>query len=490
MLELIKNNLNNISGNAFCINDKYYKYSDLKKEVAKIQNLILSQNDYKIIGVVTHNSIETYASIIAIWLSGKTFVPINPNFPDERNKEICKLSSINILLDNLQSNNKSKSYFSKEIINSSTLSDCDNNVKLIAANPEEIIYILFTSGSTGSPKGVPISYSNVSAFIGSFLEYEYKITNKDKFLQVFDLTFDASIDSYLIPLLFGACIYTVPNKGIKYMQALNIMQKYDITFAKLTPSLVKLLQPLFNRINLNSLRFCLFGGEGLSLSLCEEWKSCIPNAFIHNLYGPTEATVECFIYELSNDTKKIKHYKDIISIGKPTKKTEIIIIDKNNKEVPINQKGELCLSGYQLTKGYLNNEALNNSSFINLEINGISKRFYKTGDIAFIDKDGDVMYCGRIDDQVKIQGYRVELKEIELCVMESKLCTFAIAIFVNEKIYIFGDIALSNINNLELDLEKKLPNFMIPHKIIAIKNIPLNNNGKINITKLKELIKL
>jgi len=459
------------------VGSRTYSYNELAEIISGICRLIKQNcNDHNPrIAIVTNNDAETYASVFAVWLCGGSFLPVNPAYPVEHNKRIIDLCEVKLVL-----NSKASGIFNNEF---NTTNVCEKVISLPVITPDknDLMYILFTSGSTGEPKGVPITYGNAEAYIISFHSNGYDFTSEDRFLQPFELSFDASLDCYLIPALHGACIFPIDTEGIRYLNAIKLMQNNKLTVAKLTPSMVAFLRPYFGKINLAEMRYCLFGGEGLPESLVTEWAKCIPNARIHNLYGPTEATVECFFYDASPDAEPSSH-KGFISIGKPTGDTLAIICNNKNEILPNNSEGELCISGPQVTSGYINNPALNEAAFFTAKENGKEHRFYKTGDIAFRSDNGNYFCLGRNDRQVKIQGYRVELDEIEICANRFSGKNKFASIFKDNKVLLFSDFD----NNYKLMdwLTKKLPPWMVPAEIISIKEIPLNINGKTDYKKL------
>ncbi|MEP1488776.1 MAG: AMP-binding protein [Algibacter sp.] len=479
----------NSQRNAFCINKKHYTYQELAQVISGIRRKIKSSVLAKVtnIGLITNDDIETYASILALWFEGKAYVPINPEFPLERNTAIIQQANIQFILDSSENTTFSEC----TSIQTKNASCSDINLPPIKVLKDDLAYILFTSGTTGIPKGVPINFKNISHFIESFKNLKYEITKEDRCLQMFELTFDMSVLSFIIPLIKGACIYTIPRDEIKYSYIYELMEEFRLTVAAMVPSILNYLRPYFDEINCPSMRLSLFAGEALPLDIVEEWSNCIPNALISNAYGPTECTIICIQYQYKkNEINKVCN--GILSIGKEMTGINTIIIDEENQVVKSGKKGELCLSGIQLTEGYWQNEEKNRETFFWKKHQGLNKRFYRTGDLCTKDKDDDIMYLGRVDYQAKIQGYRVELSEIEYHSKKilDKLNVVALAITNNAGNTEIGLVLESSkleTQTLINDLKKHLPQYMIPTQIKFIEDFPLNSNGKTDRNKLKEL---
>lgn len=475
------------NGNAFFINDEYYTYEQFAKCISKIRIALKNQNiECQRIALEGNDDLETYASIFALWLEGKSYVPLNPNQPIERSLEVVEQIETTLILDS----NINSRYSNDIVLSTKSLKyeiDCLDNSEEYSDN--ELAYILFTSGSTGKPKGVPISRSNLSAFIDSFvLNSGYDIKEHDRFLQYSNLTFDMSIASYLPPLLYGACVYTVPNNVIKYSYVAELLDDKKITFAYMVPTLIKYLRPYFSELNIPSLRYNLFGGEGLALDLVEEWSKCVPNATIVNNSGPTENTITDirYVYKRNGNNKT---YNGILSIGKPVKNVKMIIVDESGNDVKDGQLGELWISGDQLTPGYWNNGELNKSQF--LIKNGV--RWYKSGDLCFYDDDY-IMISGRLNNYIKVQGYRVELGEVEFHAKQFLQDINCIAIAFDDELG-FTEIAMF-IESKPFDktdllnfMRSRMPSYMIPSRIFFETIFPLNESGKVDRIKLRDMIK-
>lgn len=475
--------------NAFCINECFYTYGQFASYISKIRDsLQLIPFENKNIGLVANDDIETYAAIFAIWMEGLAYVPLHPNQPADRILEIIDQAGIQLIINSTNNNVVADI----QTIHSSALIFKELNLEIKNVPENDLVYILFTSGSTGKPKGVPITRGNVAAFMQSFWKTGFQINEIDKCLQCFDLTFDVSVQSYLVPLTRGACTYTIPHDQIKYSYVFGLLDDHQLTFGAMAPSMIRYLRPYFNEINIPAFRYCILTAEASPLELVKEWSNCIPNAEIYDFYGPTEATIYCTYYKLP-ENNEVKQLNGMLSIGKPMNGLNAIIKDENNKILELGEKGELCISGDQLTPGYWNNAKKNVESFVELVYNGINQRFYKTGDLCYFDMDGDIMYSGRIDFQVKIQGYRVELGEIEHHAREFMRGQNAVAIAfenktTNTEIALFIEGELAATKELTAYLKSKIPPYMIPTKIIVENIFPLNNNGKVDRNILKKLI--
>jgi len=481
------------TNNALCINETFYTYNDLKSEVLKICYSIENDIEYsqKNIGLITNNDIYTYAAIIALWLEGKAYVPISPDSPMDRNCEILKNAKTKYILDSTDNNNYVDFF---NVINITNLKLTKKDLNSRSSNINDIAYILFTSGSTGIPKGVQITFSNLNSLIKAMhFEKKHKILPNDKCLQMFELTFDYSLVTFLYPLLFGACIYTIPKNQIKYLYVYKLIQKFELTYLVLTSSIITYLRPYFKEINAKKIRYCCFGAAPLDLNLALEWKKCIPNAKLFNSYGPTEFTVTTTYYSFEN-VKVVKTKNGIVALGKVMNNIDAVIINENNEILGTDKEGELCLSGNQLTIGYWNNDKENKKSFINIKTNGSTKKFYKTGDLCTIDKDKDIMFIGRKDFQVKIRGYRVELGEIEYHI---KCFTTNINIAIidvndnngNNEIALVIEKEEHDTTALFNYLQTKVPNYMMPTKTHFLDQLPHNINGKLDRKELKNWIK-
>jgi len=479
------------SHNVLCIQGKFYTYTDFALQVSNIRVAIKEtvRDSEKLIGLVTNDDIQTYASIIALWLEGKAYVPVNPEVPVERNFTIFELTETKYVIDS----SKKTVYEDYTVIASGTIKKT-SQIDLIPKeySGDQLAYILFTSGTTGLPKGVPITFDNIQGLVNAIeAEPKFNLLPSDRCLQMFELTFDFSVVTYLFPLLSGSCMYTIPKGAIKYFYIFKLIKEEKLTVLTMVPSIINYLRPYFSEINAPDVRYCSFGGGALHSDIAKEWSDCLPNCTIFNYYGPTEFTVYSGFYPYHKDTDN-KSHNGIIAIGTPQKDTLYLVVDQENQEVPIGETGELCLAGPQITSGYWKNKEKNAQSFFTRNENGKEIRYYKTGDLCFKDEEGDHLYVGRADFQVKIRGYRVELAEIEFHAKEKS----------QKKVNIVALDIINDLGNAELGLaieseafdtneifeylRVKVPNYMIPMHVRFIKEFPHSINGKIDRKELRK----
>lgn len=477
--------------NAFCINRDYYTYSQLGESINAIRTAVVFEDCRNSnVGLVINDDLNTYASIFALWLEGMSYVPLHPHWPLERCLDIVKQVEINLILD---SSAKTR-YEDVNVLMTNTLKESSVGIEPKSGiSEDDLAYILFTSGSMGKPKGVQLMRKNVASFMDGFWKSGIDLNEEDRCLQVFDLSFDVSVQSYLVALTRGACAYTIPYGKTKYIYASRLIEDHRITFGAMAPSMLKYLKPYFEEIDATSLKTCILTAEACPLDLVEEWFKVAKNTEMYDFYGPTEATIYCTYYKLTRGAKN-KSLNGIISIGKPMVNVMSIILDENGNELPPGEKGELCVAGDQVAKGYWKNDEKNQESFFYREINGRRERFYRTGDLCYADEDGDILYSGRLDHQTKIQGFRVEMGEIEYHAREFLGGTNVVCMAFDNKsglteIAMFIEMEEKNTDELIEYLKTQLPLYMIPARLFFVPVFELNENDKIDKNKLRALIK-
>ncbi|MBN1821719.1 MAG: AMP-binding protein [Prolixibacteraceae bacterium] len=466
---------------AFCIDGKDFTYRQFLKFINGTAKLLSQEvpQKTKVIGVIGFDAIETYAAIFAAWFKGICVVPLNPKYPSERNNQILKVTGVEVVfsakkeVDKIIVQDKTTVFFNTNIYS-------EDDFLLAETEEGQPMYILSTSGSTGLPKYVPISFANVEAYCDGFIQLFPELQEDDCFLQTYDLTSDAAFTGYLLPLLTGACVYTIPDNTFKFLAIAKLISDKKITWAKMTPSVLAYIEPYISKLDLSHLKQMVFGGEALPVALLQKWKNAFSNAKYSNLYGPTETTISSTTYRFP-DFDNARAFNGIISIGKAFPAVDCILTDKNGNILKDEVEGELCIGGKQTMANYLNPV----DCFYIIK----NKKYYRTGDLVYRDKEGYLYFKGRLDDQVKINGYRVNLIEIEVSVKEliSDVSVVAIDYIENgfSKIAVFIDSVDISAQKLKSELQDKLPPQMVPEKIIALEVFPFTGSGKIDREKLR-----
>lgn len=478
--------------NSIAIEDQESKisYKDLIEKVNIMTNILSKEGIKKgnVIGVLLEEkNIELIISILAALKIGASFIMLYNNLPEERIKYILKDSKAKALLTKGSLLNK---YTNINNIDINRLYKY-KNFKEITANVDidDVAYLIYTSGTTGKPKGTEQTVGNLINFVNNFYNILNKdITNKDNFLSLTNVSFDVCIAEIFTPLFYGAKLSLY--KDITYSTVEEIVKyiaKNKITFAYFPPSMLEDISDIMDqykeKIVLNKI---LVGVEPIKTTTLEKFINVKPDIHIINGYGPSETTICSTMYDFTNENNEY----EIVPIGHPINNTKIYIMNADKNILPINTNGEIYISGDGVGKGYKNNEELTNEKY--LVING--KRMFKTGDIGSWDKNGNIIFVGRNDNQVKFRGYRIDLGEIENSLKSNNEIKNAKVIldkenYREEKLIAF--VILNDKDMLEESLREflsnTLPYYMMPSKFIKVDTFPLNNNGKIDNSKLMNI---
>lgn len=471
---------------AFVIDGIAYSYKELFACVNGI-HAFLDGREEEVIGVVAENRIETYAAILAVLLSGKTYVILHPHYPDNRNNKIREAGDIGVVLyadecDMAKAMPESVAFVSTRELRG------EEHAEYNYGSGDTKAYIIFTSGSTGEPKGVPITRDNLNAFYTAYSALGWNLGADDRMLQMFELTFDVSVVSTLFPLTVGAAIYTVGPGEMKYTKVYELLEDERLTFAAIAPSLLQFLSPYFDEIRLPDLKYLIVTAEAAQADVLARFRACAPNAEFVNLYGPTEATIYCTAYRIPRE--ECKHYHGMIAIGRPFEEMEVVIADADGQALNTGEKGELWVSGPQVMAGYWKDRE--KSEQVLVRHNG--RVFYKTGDLCYMDADGDIIYCGRKDYQVKVQGFRVELNEIEYTARKFYREEKNVVVVAKKdddggcQLHLFIEAAECDTSSLLEFMKMHLPVYMLPARVHCLEVFPLGTSNKIDRKKLLSLV--
>ncbi len=447
-----------------------YSYQQLGQWVCGIAKRLQDYPEGCAIGVWGEASFFSYAALLAIASQGQCYVPLNPQFPPQRNEQILKVSQCKALIVK----DKTQLPPTLKTLPLITLEDVKPKTTLhFRPYPEDgLAYMLFTSGSTGTPKGVMITPQNVEHFIRNESS-AFPFQKNDRFLQMFALTFDLSLWAVIMAWMNGAICYAPPHEEQFFYTVLDWLEHHSITAALLVPSILDYWLPYLNEIHLPHLRYNAFCGEPLYHSKLLQWQKAIPNAVIENLYGPTEATIYCSRYRWTPEQCEKEHYLDIVPIGKAIQGTTLWLEKNENEAI-----GEITISSASVAAGYKNYPTLTQKHFFeNLHYG----RSYRTGDLGKWNDQGNLLFIGRKDNLIKIQGYRVELAEIEYYLRSCFPKGRWVVIYEKPKLYAVTDLAPSpSIQEVRQQLKRYLPTYMLPYEIFYIEHFPVNANGKLD----------
>ncbi|EDP70119.1 non-ribosomal peptide synthetase [Flavobacteriales bacterium ALC-1] len=453
---------------AVIFRNKELSYTELDVISNRFSNYLTSNHKLKeadFVGLMIERSEWLIIVILGILKAGAVYVPIDLESPQSRKDYIQKDSNCKITIDaSIIDDFKSK------------IEDYSDDISFkVNSNPNDLAYIIYTSGTTGKPKGVMIEHRSVVNLIFSQTK-DFKIDMSDKILQFSNYFFDASVEQIFLALFNGATLCVISKEELKDHLLTSFIKKHKITHLHATPSYLATLPDLSK---FNSLKRIIAGGETCTLKLAERMGA---HCDFYNEYGPTETTVTSTIYKYSK-----KHQNDIsLPIGKPIANTKAYILSESLKQLPIDEVGELCLSGDSLARGYLNQEELTSEKFIANPFEP-NEKLYRTGDFAKWNKNGTLEFIGRKDDQVKVRGYRIELGEVEAALNSLPNIKQALAIASGSLANGKKLIAYVQTNELNTDaktyneqLLKILPEYMIPSKYVLIEEFPMTANGKID----------
>jgi amino acid adenylation domain-containing protein len=466
-----------------------------------------------IVGIMMERSVELIVSMMGILKAGAAYLPIDPEYPQERIDYILKDSSARILLKKSEIRNpKSETNPNDKNLNDkNSTSTCLvlnfehlkfefligrprrglSNFEIRASNlsSSKLAYVIYTSGTTGKPKGVGIEHRSVINFIKGITDI-IPFTEDDRILSLTTISFDIFGLETLVPLTNGSTIVMGGREEQLNPEAASIiLERERISIFQTTPSRLGIIIDSPGRIlSLKKVNFLLVGGEVFSKLLLEKTKPLVKGR-IFNMYGPTETTIWSTVKELSA--------REALNIGKPIANTLIYILDNLGKLQPIELVGELCIGGDGLARGYLNNPELTREKFIFYRsyrsyMTYISKKIYKTGDLARWLPDGNIEFLGRIDHQVKIRGSRIELGEIESRLNRHPGIKATVVVVKTDNsgdnylcAYVVSDTELpaSALNDY---LSKYLPGYMVPSYFVRMEKIPLTPSGKVDRGALPE----
>ena len=463
-------------------------YKELNERSNQLANYLTEKGITRetLVPICIERSIEMITGILGILKSGGVYVPVDPDYPEERIRYIVEDTGASIIISSKESSANLPSFADLEIISLDEdlplISEQPSTNLSIDVKPNNLAYVIYTSGSTGKPKGALIEHYNVVRLFRTDSPI-YDFNESDVWTMFHSFCFDFTVWEMYGALLFGGRLVIVPKhitKDASLFAELLLSEK--VTVLNQTPSAFYALQDIVvDKIKSLPVRYVIFGGEALNPAKLQPWQKAFGECTLINMYGITETTVHVTYQKI--DSQNILDDRSIIGKAIPT--LGIYILDSDQNLVPVGVAGEIHVAGAGLARGYLNRPELTKEKFIPNPFNE-DERIYRTGDLGRWLPDGNIEYLGRIDEQVKIRGYRIELGEIESVIQESKLVSQSVVLAreTNEGsrrlvAYVVpeGDFDKEAIMNY---LTRKLPEYMVPALWVELESLPLTPNGKID----------
>lgn len=437
---------------------------------------------------------KAIAAFFGVVYGGNFYVPLDAEMPKFRIELILEnLKPKVIIYDELSKkildelDYKGSAYLYDEIIKTSIDNDklMDIRERAIDTDP---IYIVFTSGSTGVPKGVVACHRSVIDYIENLTEV-LEVDENTIFGNQVPLYFDACLKELYSTIKCGSTTYIIPKSHFLFpIKLVEFLNEYKINTVCWVVSALTMISGfrVFHKIKPEYLHTIAFGSEVFPIRQFNMWREALPKARFINLYGPTEATGMSCYYEVNREFDE----DDVIPIGRPFRNTDIILLDENNKIPAKGNLGEICIRGTCLTLGYYNAFDITDKVFVQNPLNNsYHELIYRTGDIGKYNENNELIFASRIDNQIKHMGHRIELGEIEANVNKIDEIRSSCCLYDKEKekivLFYVGDVS---IKDLTIDLRKILPRYMVPNKIHQLDAMPLTPNGKVNRLKLKEIV--
>lgn len=516
--------------------NSFITYNELNKKANQLASFLKEKGvkHSDLIMLYSEKNLETLITILGIHKAGSTYIPVDHEFPIQRVIEIIKDSKASIIvtsqvtINNIRDNSELLKETNIEYI--ITLNDIENHQKLsdnqtfdkkdlqsrsvdntTTINSQDgLAYIIYTSGTTGKPKGAMIHHRGMLNHIFAKIN-DLQLTSNDIIAQTASISFDISVWQFLTSLVVGGTVQILEKKSyLETRSIINSLQKGKITIFETVPSLLKAFtDTLENEKNkkLKYLRWMIPTGEALTPNIVKDWQKFYPEIKLINAYGPTEASDDVTHF-IINQQPKIN--ETTIPVGYPIQNTHIYILDDNLSLCPAGVKGEICIAGLGVGKGYWNDKEKTEKVFINNPlINEIAEKeyqlIYRTGDIGYYKNDGSIECLGRKDFQVKIRGHRIELGEIENKLLCHDIVKNAIVLAKEEKDigkYLSAYIVIKtnnkdknqsienqirDISKIKQYLIKNLPEYMVPTHFSVVDDIPLSINGKIDRKNLDKI---
>ncbi|MBO3748353.1 amino acid adenylation domain-containing protein [Streptosporangiaceae bacterium NEAU-GS5] len=461
---------------------RHLTYAELDERAAALAGRLsaLRVGPGDLVAVCAERSLELVVALYAVLRTGAAYLPLDPEYPADRLAFMLADSGAPVLLaqrglvGRLPASDATVLVLEDAVLEDSVLEDASDDPLDEVIRPSDVAYVIYTSGSTGRPKGVPNTHSGIVNRL-DWMQRAFRLGPDDVVLQKTPAGFDVSVWEFFWPLIAGARLVLAKPAGHRDAEYLrDLIRAERVTTVHFVPSMLAVFLAAEDVAQCTSLRRVVCSGEELPVDLADRCVATLP-AELHNLYGPTEAAVDvsawhCRPDELAGLAR--------VPIGVPIQNTALYVLDERLRPVPVGVPGELFIAGAGLARGYLNRPALTAGRFRPDPFGPAGSRMYATGDLARRRADGALEFLGRLDDQVKLRGLRIELGEIGAVLREQAGVRDAAVIVREDRLvaYVIGD---AEHGALRAALRARLPDYMIPAAFVTLDELPLLPNGKL-----------
>ncbi len=472
-------------------------YSEVETESKQIAYKLISENLFKKpIAILMEKGARELVAFLGVAMSGNYYTVLDEKMPQNRITKILDVFEPKVIITDLKNQKKAESLSDnvvlfEDLVESSLSFDEGELVKTAEENiiDTDILYVLFTSGSTGIPKGVIITHRSVIDYT-LWVSETFSLDQHTVLGNQAPFYFDNSVLDIYCTIYNAATLYIIPQMLYAFpIRLLEYIRDHTINMIFWVPTILCRVADLglLDKCDIGCLKNVLFAGEVMPAKQLNAWIRRLPEAVFANLYGPTEITVDCTCYIVDRQIRD----DESVPIGKACRNTDVLVLNEKNELVKGEEKGELCVRGTSLSLGYYKNPEKTSEAFVQNPLNALyPELIYRTGDIVHYNDKGEIIFDGRRDFQIKHSGHRIELGEIETAVSSNQRTSYNCCLHDEQKdqlaLFYTGDITEEDLKRFLIDL---LPDYMIPNIMVKLSSMPLNMNGKIDRLKLKEEIK-
>ena len=472
-----------------------YNYQQLNRFANQIAHFLIKKNagPEKKVLLLLEQTPDLIAILLGVLKSGCCYIPLHHSYPEERIQYILEDAAPDFIittrknLRKMDGTNATILLMDRDLEQIKTMETSNPETQV---GPDNMAYIIYTSGSTGLPKGVVIEHSALVSFTKSAAD-TYDFQSNDRVLQFASISFDASAEEIYPTLFSGATLVMKPQTMVQTpAEFFDFCRHHELTVIDLPTAYWHMIADQIDTLTLpEHLRLVIIGGEEANRDKVRKWQAHISSIRLLNTYGPTETTVAVTYADLSQLPMKTSR----VPIGIPFSNVNLCILNHFKQVVPPGITGELHIGGPQTARGYLNSEAQTQNAFVSIESLQNKDRFFKTGDQAMMLPTGEILYLGRIDRQVKIRGFRVEPGEIEKTALSHKqvsACAIALSKDVDDNVSVTAFIVpkegeIFDSNGFKTWLRSKLPDYMVPSKMVVVPALPHTASGKVDYKTLE-----